>query len=178
MKDLQELFDLYEADLMNRIQSKPQLQDEEPSSNTGPDKGNFEHPISQKKDELMQLIGTGSEPAEAHQQVYGEIDMGNIESKAMFASSLGKIADDGSKSSVVMEPEKGSILAKDADIEKRLHQTTQADLKTPINQQVPNDQQVPNGQQTPTDQVSEELEKQEEYDYNLDVAYLQQFGRA
>ena len=33
-------------------------------------------------------------------------------------------------------------------------------------------------QQTPQDQVAEELEVSDEYDYNEDVAYLQQFGRA
>ena len=172
MKDLQELFDLYEADLMNRIQSKPQLQDEEPSSNVGPDKGNFEHPVTQQKNELMQLIGSGVDPVTAHQQVYGEVDTGNVESKAQFASTLGKIQDDGSTRSIKMEPNKGSLLSKDAAIEKQTDQVTRDDLRTPINQEVPDDQQ------TPTDQVSEELEKQEEYDYNLDVAYLQQFGRA
>ena len=49
---------------------------------------------------------------------------------------------------------------------------TRDDLRTPMNQQ------VPDNQQKPVDQVAEELESVEEYDYNMDVAYLQKFGRA
>jgi hypothetical protein len=82
------------------------------------------------------------------------------------------VSDDGSTSSVKIEKQKGSILALDAELEKVQDQVTRDDLRTPMNQQ------VPDNQQTPANQVAEELENDEEYDYNMDVAYLQTFGRA
>ena len=80
--------------------------------------------------------------------------------------------DDGNKRAVKVEPEKKSIFARDAELEKTMDQVTRDDLRTPMNQQ------VPDSEQTPVDQVAEELENEEEYDYNLDVDYLQKFGRA
>ena len=111
-------------------------------------------------------------PVQAHQQVYGEINTGDIESKSALASTLGRVQDDGNKRAVTIEKDKRSILAMDSEIEKARDQVTRDDLRTPMNQQ------VPDYQQTPADQVAEELETEEEYDYNLDVAYLQKFGRA
>ena len=57
-------------------------------------------------------------------------------------------------------------------MENELDQVTHDDLRTPMRAQ------VPDRQQTPADQFAESLDEQEEYDYNEDVAYLQQYGRA
>ena len=170
MEELQELFDLYEAEL-NRV-PKPDISNEFPSGYQGPASGQYEHPITQRRNQIGDLMGTGMNPVQAHQQVYGEINTGDIESKAALAATLGRVSDDGSTSSVKVEKEKGSILALDAELEKVQDQVTRDDLRTPMNQQ------VPDNQQTPANQVAEELENDEEYDYNMDVAYLQTFGRA
>ena len=73
---------------------------------------------------------------------------------------------------VTIEKDKNSLLAQDAKIEGEMDQVTRDDLRSPMRQQ------VPDRFQTPGEQVAEELEKEDEYDYNLDVAYLQTFGRA
>jgi len=106
----------------------------------------------------------------AHQSVHGDINPGDIDSKAKLASTLGRIQDDGNRNAVKLEKDKGSILARDAEYEKRTDAVTHDDLRTPMNQQVPDDQQ------TPADQVAEELE--ECYNYMDDVKYLQTYGRA
>ena len=167
MKELQELFDLYEA-----MVAKPELQDTEASDVAGPNEGNFEHPVTQQRNEVDYARAQGMNPAEAHQAVHGEVDTTSVESKAKFASTLGRVQDDGNKRAVKVEPEKQSIFAKDTEVEKQLDQVTRDDLRTPMNQQ------VPDREQTPGDQVAEELDYVEEYDYNEDVAYLQKFGRA
>ena len=108
----------------------------------------------------------------AHQSVHGDLDPSTTTSKAQLAATLGRLQDSGTTGAVKIEPEKESILAKDARIEKELDQVTDNDLKTQMNQQ------VPDKEQTPQDQVAEALDFGSEYDYNEDVAYLQQFGRA
>ena len=168
MEELQELFDLYELE----VQQKPSLRNEFPSGYAGPNQGNYEHPITQRRNEVDGLIGTGMNPVQAHQQVYGEINTGDIESKGALAATLGRVQDDGNKRAITIEKEKKSILALDAELEKVQDQVTRDDLRTPMNQQ------IPDNQQKPVNQVAEELENDEEYDYNLDVAYLQTFGRA
>ena len=165
---LVELYQLWEAEVMQ----KPDIQDAMPSSVEGPNKGNYEHPITQRRNEVDSLIGTGMNPVQAHQNVYGEVNTGDIESKAALASTLGRVQDDGNKRAVTIEKEKGSILALDANLEKVLDQVTRDDLRTPMNQQ------VPDSQQTPANQVAEDLEIADDYDYNEDVAYLQKYGRA
>ena len=176
MEDLQELFDLWEAEL-NRV-PKPQLQDEMPSSNEGPNAGNFEHPVTQQRNQVDDLISAGSRPVEAHQQVYGEVDTGNVESKAKLASTLSRLEDDGTRTDIKVDKNNPpSLFAKDKAIEKKLDQVTRDDLRTPMNKQVPDRQQTPQDQMG-GDVMPESLEYQEEYDYNEDVAYLQKFGRA
>ena len=167
---LAELWDLHEAEMA--IQAKPDLQDAEPSNIGTPNSDNYEHPITQRRNEVDKLIGTGMSPTDAHQQVHGEINTSDIESKSALAATLGRVQEDGNKKAVKIEKDKQSILARDAEIEKALDQVTRNDLRTPMNQQ------VPDRQQTPGEQVAEELETEEEYDYNLDVDYLQKFGRA
>ena len=170
MRELQELFDLYELEM----QPKPQMQDDVPSSYGGPNKGNFEHPVTQQRNEVDYMRAQGMNPVEAHKSVYGDVDTGDVESKASLASTLGRVQDDGNKRAVLIEPEKGSILARDAKLEKEQDQVTPDDLRTPMNQQVPDSEQNP----AAVAGVAEQLENTEEYDYNEDVAYLQKFGRA
>ena len=122
------------------------------------------------------LIGSGMDPVSAHQEVHGQVDTSSIESKAQFASTLGRIQDDQLKAGVKIDKNNPnpSILARDARIEREMDQVTHDDLRTPMNQQVPDNQQTPQDQL----QGQDVLESVEEYDYNEDVAYLQKFGRA
>ena len=168
MRELKELFDLYELEM----QPKPQIQDDAPTNYEGPNKDDFQHPITKRTNEIDSLIAQGQDPIKAHHSVYGDTDTADVQSKAALAATLGRIQDDGTVSTVKLDKDSQSILAKDAKIEKELDQVTKDDLRTPMNQQ------VPDNQQTPQDQVAEQLDNQTEYDYNEDVAYLQKFGRA
>ena len=160
---LVELWNLYES-----VMPKPDLGMPEPSSYAGPNQGKEKHPVAQQKDDINVKIKQGVKPEDAHQEVHGEVDTSDIQSKGKLAATLGRIQDDGLVSGVKLEPEKGSILSRDAEVEAKLDQVTDDDLKTPMNQQ------VPDRDQTPQDQVAEDTE----IDYNDDVAYLQTFGRA
>jgi len=166
---LDELYDLFEAEM--NVVDKPQMQDEIPSGYESQHKGQYAHPVTKMRNEIDSLVAQGMDPVSAHQSVHGDVDPGDIQSKAELAATLGRIQDDGNKNAVKMEPEKRSILSRDAESEKQ-QDVTHDDLRTPMNKQVPDDEQ------TPADQVAEELEINEEYDYNLDVAYLQKYGRA
>jgi len=167
---LEDLYSLYEAEM--NVMPKPQMQDEIPSGYESPHKGQYEHPITKMRNEIDSLISQGQDPVNAHQSVHGDVDPGDINSKAELAATLGRLSDACNRNAIKMEPGKGSILSRDAAIEKQQDQVTPDDLRTPMNQQ------VPDNQQTPQDQVAEELDFSSEYDYNEDVAYLQQFGRA
>ena len=168
MRELKELFDLYELEM----QAKPPLQDDAPTNYEGPNKDDFQHPITKRTNEIDSLIAQGEDPIKAHHAVYGDTDTADVQSKAALASTLGRIQDDGVKRGVTISKNSESLLAKDAQIEKQQNQVTRDDLRTPMNQK------VPDNEQTPQDQVAEQLDNQEEYDYNEDVAYLQKFGRA
>ena len=165
---LEELYNLYEAEL--NVMPKPPMQDELPSGYESPHKGQYEHPVTKMRNEIDSLIAQGMDPTMAHQSVHGDINPGDIESKAKLASTLGRIQDDGNTNAVKMEPEKQSLLYKDAQYSKQIDAVTHDDLRTPMNQQVPDDQQ------TPADQVAEDI--QECYNYMDDVKYLQTYGRA
>ena len=172
-EELSDLFDLFEQE-MTALQDKPQLQDAEPSMGT-PQSGNYEHPVTQQRHEVDELIKTGQSPIEAHKAVHGELDIGQIESKAKLAGTLGRIQQQGTTDGVKYDKdgEFVSIMAADAEIEADLDQVTRNDLRTPSTKQVPDYQQQP-GQQ-----VAEEVDIEPEMDYHeFDVAYLQQFGRA
>ena len=97
--------------------------------------------------------------------VHGAVDTGDVESKAKFAATLGRVQDGKDKKGVTLDKnnEFKSIMAKEVDAEKKVDQVTPDDLKTPMSQQVPDEEQV---------------DTQEEYDYNLDVLwYLQKYER-
>ena len=167
---LADLWDLHEAEM--GMQMKPELQDAQGAHMGGPNEGNYEHPVTQQRNEVDYMRAQGMDAVTAHQKVHGDVDTANVESKAALAATLGRVQDDGNKRAVKVEPEKKSIFARDAELEKNMDQVTRDDLRTPMNQQ------VPDSEQTPADQVAEELDFEQEYDYNLDVDYLQKFGRA
>ena len=164
MKDpLQQLWDLYE-DLS--VQDVPELQpDPEPSGIGTPQTGDYEHPVIQQRKQVDDLRQQGMADEDAHQQVHGEIDLSNSQSKADFAATLARIQQDADKKGIKTDDNADfkSLLARDKELEKS-QQVTADDLKTPYRQEVPDEQQ--------------EVDTQEEIDYNLDVAYLQQYGRA
>ena len=171
---LSELFELFDAEMMSQ-QEKPALMDpEEPAIGT-PQSSSYEHPITQQRKEVQALIQQGESPTEAHKAVHGEIDIGQIESKAKLAGTLGRIQQNNSTDGLKYDKDGDfvSIMAADAEIEADLDQVTRDDLRTP------EPKQVPDYQQTPGQQVAEALETQDDIDYHeFDVAYLQQFGRA
>ena len=166
---LAELWNL--AEEMN-VMPKPELASPMGDNLETPQRGDYEHPVTQKRKAVDALISQGSQPHDAHQEVHGELDTSDTQSRGKLAATFGRIQDDGMTTGVKIEKDKKSILARDAEVEKKLDQVTPNDLKTPMNQQ------VPDRDQTMADQVSEQLEIFDEIDYNDDVAYLQKFGRA
>ena len=175
---LSDLYELFDAEMMARME-KPQLQDNQDATMGTPQSSDLEHPVTQQRRQVDQLMKGGSDPLSAHQEVHGEINTGDIQSKAKLAGTLGRIQQDGTSNDVKYDknpPGFKSIMAVDAEIEKSLDQVTRNDLRTPQRQQVPDSEQQPSQQQT---QQMEALEIQEDFDYHeFDVAYLQQFGRA
>ena len=171
---LSDLFELFDSEMMARTE-KPALMDpEEPAIGT-PQGGNYEHPVTQQRHEVDALIKQGQSPLEAHKAVHGDPNIGEIQSKARLAGTLGRIQQSNSNNGV--SPEKDgefvSIYAADSAIEQDLDQVTRDDLRTP------EPKQVPDYQQEPGQQVAETLNIEEDIDYHeFDVAYLQQFGRA
>ena len=159
MDPLQPLFDLYETMM------RPALQDPEPPTVASPQRDDYQHPVIQQRNEVDGHREGGAAPEDAHELVHGAVDTGDVESKAKFAATLGRVQDGKDKKGVTLDKnaEFKSIMAKEAEAEKAVDQVTPDDLKTPMSQQVPDEEQV---------------DTQEEYDYNLDVAYLQKYGRA
>ena len=168
---LQELYDLAES--MLSVQEKPPLQNDNAPHLEAPHKGQFEHPVTKQRNEVDSLIAQGMEPTKAHMSVHGDVDTADTQKKGALAGTLGRIQDNDTRRAVKIEDDKNSILARDARLEKQQDAVTFDDLRTPMNQQVPDDEQQPS-----QGGVAEELNLSEEYDYNQDVAYLQQFGRA
>ena len=165
MHPLQELFDLYED--MN-IQDKPELQpDPEPSGIGTPQTGDYEHPVIQQRKQVDDLRQQGISDEDAHQQVHGDVDLADAKSKADFAATLSRVQQDAKKKGVKTDDGPGfkSLLAKDKELESS-NAVSPEDLKTPQDQEVDDETQA------------NALDTQEEIDYNLDVAYLQQYGRA
>ncbi len=171
---LSDLFELFDAEMMSQ-QEKPALMDPEEPAIGAPQTGEFEHPVTKQRHEVDALIKQGESPVEAHKAVHGEPNIGEIDSKAKLAGTLGRIQQSNANNGVV--PEKDgefvSIYAADTAIEQDMDQVTRNDLRTP------EPKQVPDYQQEPGQQVKEELETSDDIDYHeFDVAYLQQFGRA
>lgn len=176
---LSDLFELFDADQMQRME-KPQLQDEDPSALVGgpqqstPDQG-LQHPVIQQRQMVDNMRFKGMGALDAHQSVHGPGDLGDVNSKAKVAATLGRVQKDGTEHGIQYERggEFRSVMTTDADIEVKLDQVSHNDMRSDFNQQ------IPDKYQTPQQQQMEELDTQEEIDYTeFDVAYLQQFGRA
>ena len=180
-EELEDLFELFDKEMLTRME-KPQLQDSDPSAHMGtpqdfnaPPSQGMQHPVIQQRQMVDNLRSQGMGHIDAHQQVHGETDLGNIESKGKMAATMGRVQKDGTEHGIQYERggEFKSVLTTDADIEVKLDQVSRDDLRTKQSQQ------VPDNLQTPAMQVAEELDTEEEIDYTeFDVAYLQQFGRA
>ena len=186
MHPLQELFDLYENDM--NVMAKPELRNPAGDFAIGtPGTHNsnvFQHPVIRQRAEVDELRNQGVPIEIAHQQVHGRMDMANIQDKADMAATMGRIQDDGTRKGLKLDMDSPfkSLLARDAQVEKQIDQVTRNDLRTPMPQQIPDSQQTP-GQEVAEalDEYREAyqgLETEEEYDYNLDVAFLQKYGRA
>lgn len=178
-EELSDLFELFDADQMQRME-KPQLQDEDPSALVGgpqqstPDQG-LQHPVIQQRQMVDNMRARGMGALDAHQSVHGPGDLGDVNSKAKVAATLGRVQKDGTEHGIQYErgDEFRSVMTTDADIEVKLDQVSRNDMRSDFNQQ------IPDKYQTPQQQQMEELDTQEEIDYTeFDVAYLQQFGRA
>ena len=175
---LSDLFELFDADQMQRME-KPQLQDEDPSAmvstpmQSDPNQG-LQHPVIQQRQMVDNLRAKGMGALDAHQSVHGPGDLGNVQSKAQIASTLGRVQKDGTEHGIQYERDGDfrSVMTTDADIEVKLDQVSHNDMRSDFNQQIPDKFQTPQ-------QQMESLDTQEEIDYTeFDVAYLQQFGRA
>ena len=164
MDPLQALYDLYEEEMV-----APPLQDAETPTVGTPQRGDYQHPVIQQRDEVDGHREGGAEPQDAHELVYGAVDTADVDSKAKLAATLGRVQDGKDSKGITLDKdaEFKSLMARDA--EKDMDQVTTDDLKTPMNQEVPDAQQK---------EEPEAVDRMEEYDYNLDVAYLQKYGRA
>ena len=163
MEPLQELFDLYEATM-----AKPELKEPGSAAMGAPQDNYDEHPVIQDKNKVDALRLAGVSAPEAHEKVKGQVDTSDPESKAGLAKTLGRTQQDGNRRGVYVDKKADhkSLLAKDEEMEDKITKTTDDDMKTPQDKEVPDALQPP------------EVDTKEEYDYNDDVAYLQQYGRA
>ena len=164
MDPLQELWDL--------LEDIPPLQ-AAPTPFVGTPENNpmqTDHPVTQQRRAVDMLRKQGVPAADAHQQVYGEVDLSDTEAKRNLATTMGRAQDDGNKKAVRIDMDATfpSIMAQDNKLEIAVNQTSVNDLRTPIDRQVPDAVQDPEAG----------LQQQEEMDYNWDVAYLQKYGRA
>ena len=161
MEPLQELFDLYEATM-----AKPELKEPGSAAIGSPNADYDDHPVIQDKNKVDTLRAAGLNAVDAHEKVKGEVDTSDTESKAELAKTLGRTQQDGNRKSVFVDKdaEHKSLFAKDEEMEEKI---TKNDMKTSYGQEVPDALEEP-----------ESIDKNEEYDYNADVAYLQKFGRA
>ena len=157
MDPLQELWDLYEE-----VMEKPPLAQEDPSAMGTPTVGGDQHPVIQQRKQVDDLRAAGMDDYDAHQQVYGEVDLADPESKSKLAATLHRIQTDDEKRGVNVDKDAThkSLFAKEKEAEEN-NEVTGQDLKTPMPGQVP-----------------DALETQQEDWYNFDVSYLQTYGRA
>ena len=167
MDPLNELWSLYEE-----VMEKPPLQDEAPVTVDTPEDQDYEHPVSQDRRKVDVARASGMDPEVAHEQIYGEVDTGDSNSKAQLAATLGRVQNDGARKGIKIEKDKDfkSLLAQDDELGQK-DAVTPDDMRTPQQKEVPNALQQPDG-------MSNTIDANEEYDYNEDVAFLQKYGRA
>ena len=163
MEPLQELFDLYESMVG---QPKPPLQDPPPPTIGTP---NFakEDPVIQDRKKVDALRLRGNNAGDAHEAVHGEVDTSDSQSKAKLAATLARTQEDGGRANVFVdkESEKPSLFAQDEKIQQKANTATKDDMKTPSSKEMPDALDQP------------QVDTKEEWDYNDDVAYINQFGR-
>ena len=171
MDPLQELWDLLEDVPALQAAPTPFMGNPEADPMTN------DHPVTQQRRAVDMLRKQGTPPADAHQQVYGEVDLSDTDAKRDISSTFGRVQDDGNKKAVRidMDSDTPSIMAMDAKASLTVNQTTVSDLRTPVSKQVPDVLQPPDAG---IEQMPEQVEVHEEVDYNWDVAYLQKYGRA
>jgi len=165
MDPLQKLWELYDDTL---VQDKPQLNAAPSETMVGsPNEDTFDHPVIQMRSAVDKQRLANIPTTQAHEKVYGEVNLADVEQKSGMAATLGRVQNDGKRSAVRIEQDAAvpSILAVDDQFEKDIEQGTVDTYKSPNRQEEP-------GSESPA------LTQEEEYDYNLDVAYLQKFGRA
>ncbi len=167
-EELEDLFELFDQEMMQR-HDKPQLQDQDPNAMVGapsmgaPNQG-LQHPVIQQRQMVDNLRMKGMAALDAHQQVHGMGDLGDVNSKGKIAATLGRVQKDGTEHGI--QYERGgdfrSVMTTDADIEVKLDQVSHNDMRSDFNQQIPDKLQTPDQQQVPQ---MEELDTQEEIDY-------------
>jgi len=160
MDPLKSLWALYEE-----FVDKPDLAPE-PASGMGAPAMEFDSPVSDQRGQVDDLRASGMATAGAHEQVYGEVDMTDTTSKAGIASTFGRVQNDANLKTVKLDKDSPnpSILAIDASLEADIEvDADNPNVKTKHNFETP---------------TSAPVETQEEYDYSLDVAFLQKYGRA
>ena len=159
MDHLKKLWELF--DEMNVVE-KPSFEQEEPSAMGTPTEGGEEHPVIQQRRQVDDLRAQGMSDTDAHQEVYGEVDLANPESKAQLAATLHRIQTDSEKRGIAVDKNATfkSLFAQEKEAEGDSNITPE-DMKTPMAQEVPDGVEV----------------QQEEW-YNFDVSYLQRYGRA
>ncbi len=163
MEPLQELFDLYEATM-----AKPELKEPGSAAIGSPQADYDDHPVIQDKNKVDALRLSGVSATDAHEKVKGPVDLGDSESKADLAKTLGRTQQDGGRKAVYVDKdaEHPSLLAKDEEMEEKI---TKNDMRTPVGQEVPDALEPP---------VKEQLTLDEEVQYTDDVSYLRKYGRA
>ena len=159
MDPLKELYELYDA--MNVV-DQPPIEQEDQSSVEGPNMGSYEHPVIQQRKQVDDLRAGDMPDTEAHQQVHGEVDLADPDSKAKLAATLHRIQTDDEKRGIQVDKdtEFKSLLARSKE-KQEITDVSPEDLKTRSDQEVP-----------------DALEQQQEDWYNFDVSYLQKYGRA
>lgn len=173
MDPLQELWDLLEE--VPALQAAPTPFMGNPQNNPM----EMDHPVTQQRRAVDGLRKQGLPAPEAHEQVYGEVDLSDTDAKRSMAQTLGRAQDDGNRGAVRvdMDAQYPSIMANDMKAGIMTNQTTVDDIRTPMSKQVPDIVQTPDDGFDPQQQ-QEQVDFQEELDYNWDVAYLQKYGRA
>ncbi len=161
MDPLQPLFELFDE---MQVREKPPLQDS-PMPMETPISEPEEHPVTKQKKEVDKLIQQGMPAPVAHQQVHGEVDTGDVDSKAEFASTLSRKQSEKDKRGVRVDKNGEALMAKEKEFKDSEDNVTPEDLKTPMAQQVPDSDQT-------------QLDQMEDIDYEDDVNYLKTDGRA
>jgi hypothetical protein len=121
--------------------------------------------VAQKRSVVDTMRAQGTPTPEAHQQAFGEVNTGDVTSKAEFAATMGRVQRDSLKNEV--HPDKSGLsgFAKLTKVEDEFHTVTPEDLKTPEDEEVP-------------DKLKEEVLTEETDSCYNDLEYLWKYGNA